>query len=134
MRPEYDIVVIGSGYGGGAAASRMARTGKSVCLLERGAELWPGEYPHTLKTAMREYHVGGRYFNRNLNIGKESGLYQTTKGVGQDMFSGYGLGGTSLINAGVFLRADKRVLEGPHWPAEIREHNDGLEECQYFLP
>lgn len=40
MRPSYDVVVIGSGYGGGVAASRMARGGQSVCLLELGREKW----------------------------------------------------------------------------------------------
>jgi len=40
LRPTYDVVVIGSGYGGGVAASRMARGGQSVCLLERGKERW----------------------------------------------------------------------------------------------
>jgi FAD binding domain len=40
MRSEYDVVVIGSGYGGGVAASRMARAGQSVCVLELGKERW----------------------------------------------------------------------------------------------
>ena len=40
LRPSYDVVVIGSGYGGGVAASRMARGGQSVCVLERGRERW----------------------------------------------------------------------------------------------
>jgi hypothetical protein len=40
LRPSYDVVVIGSGYGGGVAASRMARGGQSVCVLERGKERW----------------------------------------------------------------------------------------------
>lgn len=40
IRSTYDVVVIGSGYGGGVAASRMARGGQSVCLLERGEERW----------------------------------------------------------------------------------------------
>ena len=40
MRHEYDVVVVGSGYGGGVAASRMARGGQSVCLLELGKERW----------------------------------------------------------------------------------------------
>ena len=40
MRHEYDVVVVGSGYGGGVAASRMARGGQSVCLLELGKEKW----------------------------------------------------------------------------------------------
>lgn len=40
MRPEYDVVVIGSGYGGAVAASRMARAGKTVAILELGRERW----------------------------------------------------------------------------------------------
>lgn len=38
IRPEYDIVVVGSGYGAGVAASRMARAGKSIAVLELGWE------------------------------------------------------------------------------------------------
>lgn len=40
MRAEYDVVVVGSGYGAGVAASRMARAGKSVAVLELGKEKW----------------------------------------------------------------------------------------------
>src|SRR5687768_8283466 len=43
MRSSYDAVVIGTGYGGSVAASRMARGRQSVCVLERGLERWPGE-------------------------------------------------------------------------------------------
>jgi choline dehydrogenase-like flavoprotein len=38
MKSEYDVVIVGSGYGAGVAASRMARTGKSVAVLELGWE------------------------------------------------------------------------------------------------
>ncbi len=45
IKEAYDVVVIGAGYGGSIAASRMARAGQSVCLLDRGKEIRPGEYP-----------------------------------------------------------------------------------------
>ena len=36
--PAYDIVIVGSGYGGGVLGSRLSRAGKKVCILERGKE------------------------------------------------------------------------------------------------
>jgi hypothetical protein len=70
MKPEYDVVIIGSGYGGGVAASRMARAGKSVCVLERGSEQWPRQYPQKFKDTMREYSVTGRLSGANANVSK----------------------------------------------------------------
>src|SRR5439155_18501178 len=52
IQDHYSVVVVGSGYGGGIAASRMARAGQSVCVLERGREFQPGEYPNTEPTAL----------------------------------------------------------------------------------
>src|SRR6266705_220587 len=46
LRSHYSVVVIGSGYGGAIAASRLARAGQQVCVLERGLEFQPGEYPN----------------------------------------------------------------------------------------
>ena len=44
MQESYDVIVVGSGYGGGISASRLARAGKKVCLLERGKEILPGDF------------------------------------------------------------------------------------------
>ena len=57
MKPHYSVVVIGSGYGGSIAASRLARAGQSVCLLERGAEKHPGEYPDDIDKAAKEVQI-----------------------------------------------------------------------------
>ena len=57
MKDHYEVVVIGSGYGGAITASRLARAGRQVCLLERGKELVPGEYPETGPEAQREVQI-----------------------------------------------------------------------------
>lgn len=46
-----------SGYGGAVAASRLARARQSVCLLERGKERWPGEYPTTEVDFIRDLRI-----------------------------------------------------------------------------
>ena len=71
MKKHYNAVVIGSGYGGGIAASRLARSGQSVCLLERGREIRPGEYPDTEVEGLEEMQVHAP----DGHVGKETGLF-----------------------------------------------------------
>lgn len=44
-----------------------------------------------------------------------------------------GLGGSSLINAGVFLKADERTLQMSPWPSEIRDDPSTLDECELSM-
>ena len=62
IKPTYDVVVVGSGYGGSIAASRCARAGQTVCVLERGKEWLPGEFPESFLAASKEIqiHPGGK--------------------------------------------------------------------------
>lgn len=128
----YDCVVIGSGYGGGVAASRMARADQSVCLLERGQERWPGEYPSGFIDAMKQMHVSGDFAPGILKGalvegGDPTGLYHLIVGKGQNAFVGNGLGGTSLLNANIFLEADNKTMALDCWPKELQKP-DSLEK------
>jgi cholesterol oxidase len=123
LQPRYDAVVVGSGYGAGVAASRLARMGYSVAVLERGREFAIGEFPDTLPEATQEfqYVLGGEH------IGKLTGLYELHFGRDMHVLVGCGLGGTSLINANVSLPPDQRVWEDARWPVELFR-DDTLEE------
>ena len=57
MEDHYEVIVIGSGYGAGISASRLARAGREVAVLERGREIRPGDYPDTLHEGMEETQV-----------------------------------------------------------------------------
>ena len=57
MAARYDVVVVGSGYGGAIAASRLARAGRKVCLLERGREIPSGDFPDTAASAVGQLQV-----------------------------------------------------------------------------
>ncbi|KAM3073444.1 hypothetical protein ACMFMG_004660 [Clarireedia jacksonii] len=129
LRNSYDTVVIGSGYGGSVAASRMARAGETVCLLERGKEKWPGEYPSGMSHALREFHVSGNFapgFLPGMMVeeGDPTGLYHLICGRGQNAFVANGLGGTSLLNANIFLEADDQTLAMDCWPEELRQEGE----------
>ncbi len=109
---DHDIIVVGSGYGGGVAASRLARTGRSVTVLERGREIAPGEYPRTAEDGVGQFQV--RLSQNGHRIGPKDGLYDLRIGNDMNVFVGCGLGGTSLINANVAIEADRRVFDD--WP------------------
>ena len=59
LKRAYDVVVVGSGYGGGVAASRLARAGQSVCVIEKGKEFLTGEFPSRLPEIRRELQLNG---------------------------------------------------------------------------
>ncbi|MFN0161126.1 MAG: alpha/beta fold hydrolase [Burkholderiales bacterium] len=122
IQPHYEVVVVGSGYGGAIAASRMARAGRSVCVLERGRELRPGEYPKDLSSAKAEMQVD----TSRGKLGTADGLYNLH--VNDDVYAmvGCGLGGTSLINANVALEMNERLFEGIGWPQEFQSDKKAL--------
>ncbi|MEW8987063.1 MAG: NAD(P)-binding protein [Bacillus sp. (in: firmicutes)] len=127
IRTHYQAIVIGSGYGGSIAASRLSRAGLQVGLFERGKEFLPGEFPNTELEAVRELS----FRLPNNSIGSSAGLYHFQIDDDINVLTGCGLGGTSLINANVMLKAEPRVFEDVCWPKEIRHDLHTLIEEGY---
>lgn len=116
IKPQYTVVVIGSGYGGGIAASRLARAGQSVCVLERGKEIRPGDYPHTEPKLLEQVQVDTPLGHE----GSSTALFDFRINDQMNALVGCGLGGTSLINANVGLEPTPVVFEDERWPEELR--------------
>ena len=117
LRSTYDVVVVGTGYGGGAAACRLARAGLDVAVLERGKELRPGDFPETAAAAAAPMQLqrGDR-----RRLGSATALLDWR--VSRDVVAlvGCGVGGTSLINANVSVEPEPEIFDDPRWPSALR--------------
>jgi cholesterol oxidase len=131
IKSRYDVVVVGSGYGGAIAACRLAEAKQpklSVCVLERGREIRPGEYPDTPAKAAGEIQVdmpGHHLFS-------PTALFDFRLNREMNVLVGCGLGGTSLINANVALRPEPGVFQEKEWPEEIRRAAQSGDLEPYF--
>ena len=125
LKPVYDIIVIGSGYGGSITASRLSRAGKKVCLLERGKEYQPGDFPKSFKDSSQMTQIDTPGLP---HIGKKNALFDVRVNKEINVVQGCGLGGTSLINANVGMQPVPDVLMDPVWPAALRKDQDLLQK------
>lgn len=95
---EFDVIVIGGGSAGSAVAGRLARAGRTVCLLEAGGRndtllvKTPGFMPFLRNSANYRYETVPQK-GLNGRVG-----YQPR---------GRGLGGSSAINAMVYVRGNR---------------------------
>ena len=122
LKDRYDVVIVGSGYGGGVSASRLSRAGKKVAVLERGKEFVTGEFPGRFPDLKNQLQIT----TKSLRTGPETGLFDVRVGEDMHVLVGCGLGGGSLVNAGVTLRPDARVFADEVWPGQIAQ--DGFLE------
>jgi cholesterol oxidase len=107
MEARYDAVVVGSGFGGGIAACRLAEAGLRVCVLERGRRFGRGDFPDRLEQAPR------MLWHPAANPG---GLLDVRLMRDVTVITAAGVGGGSLVYANVQLRAPADVFDGG-WPA-----------------
>jgi cholesterol oxidase len=121
LRSHYDVLIIGSGYGGAITAARLGyanyRGGRhlSIAILERGIE-WPtGSYPVTATEFARALKTSLTPF----------GLFEFVFSPDFEVVQGSGLGGTSLCNGNICIIPDREVFQ-QFWPRAIREEHPPL--------
>jgi cholesterol oxidase len=109
---EYDAVVIGSGFGGGINALRLAQAGKRVLVLERGRRWNAGEFP-------RDTTQVDTVFWRWPKVSSARGLYELRFFSGVSAVVASGVGGGSLVYANIHIRPDASVFDDERWPRTI---------------
>ena len=107
--PEFDVVVVGSGFGGAVAACRLAESGQRVLVLERGRRWDASSYPSVT--------------NRNWIYDvdepeRQNGWLDLRWFDDMAVAQGAGVGGGSLIYANVSVPPPRSTFaEG--WPSAI---------------
>jgi cholesterol oxidase len=109
MSRQFDVIVIGSGFGGAITARRLAEKGMRVLVLERGRRWDPVTYPRKpgdawiFSQSKPERHNGWldlRFF-KHMTVAQAAGV-----------------GGGSLTYSSVALEANPNIF-ALGWPAEI---------------
>ena len=119
MKRVYDIVVIGSGFGGAITACRLAQAGRSVCILERGKRWKKTDFPRSPGEVARSFWRRNESFGpREYTIESQGFLeYKVFKRI--DVIQGSGVGGGSLHYFNVHLRTPAAIFSSRAWPKEI---------------
>jgi len=129
---EYDIVIIGSGFGGAMMAERMAGHGKKVAVIERGD--WVERGTHN-------WHKTGsidltKYYDKSIP-------YNVIKGGNKKQMGVYAaVGGPSSFYGGVSFRFREKDFSPPdeiigdskaEWPIDYNDLSPYYDEAEKIL-
>ncbi|MCU0513262.1 MAG: GMC family oxidoreductase [Anaerolineae bacterium] len=117
----FDYVVVGSGFGGSVSAMRLTEKGYRVLVLERGKRWRDEDFPRS------NWNVRKFLWLPQLRC---FGIQEITLLKHVMALHGSGVGGGSLVYAGVLMEPDERMFETPgwrdlgDWKALLRPHYD----------
>jgi cholesterol oxidase len=106
MSFDYDVLVIGSGFGGSVTALRLSEKGHRVGVLEAGRRFGPGDLPRT-SWRLRRYLWMPRLGLR--------GIQRLTLLDDALILSGCGVGGGSLVYANTLYEPLDPFYRDPQW-------------------
>jgi len=120
---DYDVIVVGSGYGGASAAESLAHAGLNTAIVERGT--WWGAFgghrplPETLPqllASLTRFNFSGA--GRNFSIPLSSrGLLEVSLHGGTIVVNSSGVGGNSLVSGAYLHRPAPQFFDS--FPPEI---------------
>ncbi len=103
---DYDVIIVGSGFGGSPTALRLVEKGYTVLMLEKGSELGPKQFPKSNWNILRWMWapwIGAR------------GLFKMTFFRHVTVLSGVGVGGGSLVYASTHPVPKASFFETGSW-------------------
>jgi cholesterol oxidase len=109
MAHEFDVIVVGSGFGGAVTAARLAEQGYRVLVLERGRRWTPDDYPR---------RPGDAWIWDQRKPALCNGWFDFRLFPHMAVVQGAGVGGGSLVYANICVNAKPDSFDRG-WPPEI---------------
>ena len=109
MANAFDVIVIGSGFGGAVTAARLAVKGYRVLVLERGRRWTPDDYPRRPNDA---------WIWDQRKPQQRNGWFDFRLFPNMAVIQGAGVGGGSLVYANISINAKPDTFDNG-WPPEI---------------
>jgi cholesterol oxidase len=104
--PDYDVVVVGSGFGGSVAALRLTEKGYRVAVLEAGRRFADDEFART------SWDVRRFLWAPRLGC---FGIQRIHRLPDVTVLAGAGVGGGSLVYANTLYPPDDAFYDDPQW-------------------
>ncbi len=120
---QCEVLIVGSGAGGAAAACLLAEAGRDVLVVEAGGSYDRHSYPQEVTEAVRRLY-------------RDGGLTVAEGRPALPIPVGRAVGGTTVVNSGTCFRAPDAVLEswrheiGIGWAGELEGE---FEQAEKFL-